>query len=64
MSRAGQGRFLFFKRCFLTWAIFCEVFIEFVTVMLLLLFGFLAERHVGSCLSDQGIRLCTPCIGR
>ena len=57
MSWTGQYRFLFFKRYFLMRAIF-KVFIEFVTIILLFytLF-FLAERHVGSWFSDQGLNL-------
>ena len=42
------------------WAI-SKVFIEFVTILLLFLFGFLATRHLGSQLPNQGLNL-HPCI--
>ena len=43
----------FLKDFFQMWTIF-KVFIEFVTIQLLLCFGFLPMRHVGSKLSNQG----------
>lgn len=38
---------------FLMWSSF-KVFIQFVKILFVLCFGFLAARHVGSWLCDQG----------
>ena len=43
------------------WAI-SKVFIEFVTILLLFLFGFLATRHLGSQLPNQGLNLHPPAL--
>ena len=46
------------------WTIF-EVFIEFVTILLLsYILLFLARKHVGSSLPNQGLNPSTLCIGR
>ena len=39
------------------WTIF-KVFIEFITISLVLHFVFLTVKHVGSWLPDQGLNLC------
>ena len=46
MDRESDHSFIYLK-IFLMWTIF-KVFIEFVTILLLFCFGFLASRHVGS----------------
>ena len=47
--------FLFFFKFFffLMWTIL-KVFTEFVTILLVLWYGFLAAKHEGSYLPDQG----------
>ena len=54
-SKPALKMIFFFKIFFfLMWTIF-KVFTEFVTILLLFyVFGFLAVRHVGSWLPDQG----------
>ena len=55
---------LFLKFFFPLWTIF-EVFIEFVTILLLsYVLLFLARKHVGSSLPNQGLNPSTSCIGR
>ena len=41
-----------------------KVFIEFVTILLLLCFGFLATRHMWDLSSPTRDRTRTPCTGR
>ena len=46
-GKNGQSDHSVYLEIFVMWAIF-KVFTEFVTILLLFCFGFLASRHVGS----------------
>lgn len=55
----AQGFLLFFK-VFFDVCQFFKLFIEVVTILLALHFGFLAARHAGSWFPDQGLSSCPP----
>ena len=56
MTPSNSNIFFFFLKVFLMLTIF-KVFIEFVTILLVLCFGILAARHVGSWFLNQGSNL-------